>query len=118
MELERKCNRHKYKHRHKITLFLYGIGANLICSSVIVFCGLHYSYMELELAFLNEHLKLIPQLHYSYMELELIWLSSTNTTPFITLFLYGIGALILCLFCRCLLYYIIPIWNWSMLFTL
>ena len=78
-----------------ITLFLYGIGATLdvvnSCNSV----GLHYSYMELEL---------FPFCLFKLFCLYYIipiwnWSKSKNSSfsnwPFITLFLYGIGAEVL-----------------------
>ena len=78
-----------------ITLFLYGIGATSnVCNPIFFTILLHYSYMELE-----------QECSISSMP----WYS-------ITLFLYGIGAVIILCFKIITHNYIIPIWNWSILF--
>ena len=95
MELER-IGKATAKHFHeKITLFLYGIGAFIQLAIRSGQYRLHYSYMELEHYYNNQHLPYYIELHYSYMELE-PFNSGRVSTSFT--------------------YYIIPIWNWSIVF--
>ena len=80
-----------------ITLFLYGIGAKSHFASMLTTVSLHYSYMELELynltavyPFLTYYI--IPIWNWSY-----VFLKKKMLYLFITLFLYGIGAISLAL---------------------
>ena len=97
-----------------ITLFLYGIGAILFSTSRALIFSLHYSYMELEPAFI-----IIVNLSFNIITLFLYGIGALECQPLcllyqsITLFLYGIGANV-SQDCRLVsIYYIIPIWNWS-----
>ena len=95
MELER-FNTVFFAILSKITLFLYGIGAILKVLFSHFLLGLHYSYMELEL--INVFCSLIvlsanyiiPIWNWSEKELVTLELILTQ----ITLFLYGIGAIL------------------------
>ena len=71
--------------------------------------------MELEPALFFTFVNVDKSLHYSYMELELaISTAKPGSCHIITLFLYGIGAkYIVFITPENILYYIIPIWNWS-----
>ncbi len=119
-----------------ITLFLYGIGAFGLESPIYNFSKLHYSYMELEptvalLSCLRWKNYIIPiwnwsisfhfQIQFQFQNYIIpIWNWSLVSIffllrlLFITLFLYGIGAID-----RMVALgigskdYIIPIWNWS-----
>ena len=98
-----------------ITLFLYGIGATIFYCFINVYnIELHYSYMELEQINLpcNPSSKSITLFLYgigAYIFIIDNWHLFT-----ITLFLYGIGAWIEWIkLLEEIIYYIIPIWNWS-----
>ena len=54
---------------------------------------LHYSYMELEHVLVNLVKSTYLLLHYSYMELEHVLADGSLQSIYITLFLYGIGAI-------------------------
>ena len=101
-----------------ITLFLYGIGASVNLNSLVCVSWLHYSYMELELCFSlwrNTHSSLL--LHYSYMELEHVLYTYILSLSVVLHYSYMELELIpLFIYHTRYNYYIIPIWNWSVLY--